>query len=102
MPAISDRETPQFADMLAAMGAEPRLRIIRMLVAAHPKGLIAGEIGEALVITPSTLSDHLDRLKREHVITVRRQGTYLWYTVNADALERLLRFLQTSLAVPQF
>ena len=102
MPAISDRETPQFADMLAALGAEPRLRIIRLLVTAHPKGLIAGEIGEALDITPSTLSHHLDRLKREHVITVRRQGTYLWYTVNADALERLLRFLQTSLAVPQF
>ena len=93
MPASSDRETAQLADMLAAMGAEPRLRIVRLLLTAHPNGLIAGDIGEALDITPSTLSHHLERLKREHVINVRRQGTFLWYTANTEALERLLRFL---------
>ena len=93
MFATSDRETAQLADMLAAMGAEARLRIVRLLLTAHPAGMIAGEIGSALNITPSTLSHHLDRLKREHVVNVRRKGTFLWYTANTDALERLLRFL---------
>ena len=93
MSATSDRETAQLADMLAAMGAEARLRIVRLLLTAHPAGMIAGEIGSALNITPSTLSHHLDRLKREHVVNVRRKGTFLWYTANTDALERLLRFL---------
>jgi DNA-binding transcriptional ArsR family regulator len=93
MSATSDRETAQLADMLAAMGAEPRLRIVRLLLTAHPAGMIAGEIGSALNITPSTLSHHLDRLKREHVVNVRRKGTFLWYTANTEALERLLRFL---------
>jgi len=87
------RETAQLADMLAAMGAEPRLRIVRLLLTAHPTGMIAGDIGAALDITPSTLSHHLDRLKREKVVNVRRQGTFLWYTPNTEALERLLRFL---------
>jgi ArsR family transcriptional regulator, arsenate/arsenite/antimonite-responsive transcriptional repressor len=91
--ATSDRETAQLADMLAAMGTEPRLRIVRLLLTAHPTGMIAGEIGTALDITPSTLSHHLDRLKREHVVNVRRQGTFLWYTANTEALERLLKFL---------
>jgi DNA-binding transcriptional ArsR family regulator len=90
---ITDRETVQLADMLAAMGTEPRLRIVRLLLTAHPSGMIAGEIGTALDITPSTLSHHLDRLKREYVVNVRRQGTFLWYTANTEALERLLKFL---------
>jgi len=91
--ATTDRETTQLADMLAAMGAEPRLRIVRLLLTAHPTGMIAGEVGAALDITPSTLSHHLDRLKREHVVTVTRKGTFLWYRANTEALERLLRFL---------
>ena len=93
MRAPADRETAQVADMLAAMGAEPRLRIVRLLLTAHPTGMIAGDIGAALDIGASTLSHHLDRLKREHVVAVRRQGTFLWYTANTEALERLLKFL---------
>jgi DNA-binding transcriptional ArsR family regulator len=83
--------------MLAAMGAEPRLRILRLLVSAHPAGMVAGDISDDLDITPSTLSHHLERLKRENVVTVRREGTFLWYSANLEALERLLKFLTTEL-----
>jgi DNA-binding transcriptional ArsR family regulator len=88
-----DEEVARFADMFAAMGAEPRLRVVRLLLEAHPKGLIAGDLSSELEISPSTLSHHLDRLKREDVVMVRREGTFLWYTANTEALERLLRFL---------
>lgn len=91
-PAHTD-DVARFADMLAAMGAEPRLRVVRLLLAAHPKGLPAGDISSELDITASTLSHHLDRLKRENVVGVRREGTFLWYTANTEALEKLLKFL---------
>lgn len=91
-PAHTD-EVARYADMLAAMGAEPRLRIVRLLLSAHPKGLPAGDVADALDITPSTLSHHLDRLKREGVVDVRREGTFLWYTANTTALEQLMKFL---------
>jgi ArsR family transcriptional regulator, arsenate/arsenite/antimonite-responsive transcriptional repressor len=81
------------ADMLAALGAEPRLRLIQLLVAAHPEGRVAGDLSAALHISRSTLSHHLDRLKREDLVSVRRDGTFLWYTVNTGALDRLFRFL---------
>ena len=93
MAAVAPDTVARYADMLAAMGAEPRLRIVRLLLAAHPTGMIAGEIGTELEIAPSTLSHHLDRLKREEVVTVRREGTFLRYTANADTLEDLLQFL---------
>ncbi|MBI2829024.1 MAG: helix-turn-helix transcriptional regulator [Acidobacteria bacterium] len=93
MAAVTPDQVARYADMLAAIGAEPRLRIVRRLLAAHPAGMIAGDIATELEITPSTLSHHLDRLKREEVVKVRREGTFLRYTANAEALEDLLQFL---------
>jgi DNA-binding transcriptional ArsR family regulator len=93
MAPSSDADVARFADMLAAMGTEPRLRIVRLLLAAHPAGVVAGELSTELDIAPSTLSHHLDRLKREGVVRMRREGTFLWYTANTAALEALLRFL---------
>ncbi len=76
----ADLDVIRYADMLAAMGAEPRLRIMRLLLSAHPTGLVAGDIGTELGIPASTLSHHLEKLKNEDLVGVRRQGTFLWYT----------------------
>jgi DNA-binding transcriptional ArsR family regulator len=93
MVTVTQEHVTRYAEMLAAMGAEPRLRIVRLLLSAHPKGASAGEIATELAISPSTLSHHLERLKREEVVKVRREGTFLWYSANAEALEDLLQFL---------
>jgi DNA-binding transcriptional ArsR family regulator len=85
--------TVRYADMLSAMGTEPRLRIVRLLLSAHPEGMVVSDIGNELDIPPSTLSHHLEKLKNEDLVRVRRDGTYLWYSANTDALEELLRFL---------
>ena len=86
-------QTIRFADMLSAMGTEPRLRIMQLLLSAHPTGLVVGDIGSELDIPSSTLSHHLDKLKNEALVKVRRDGTFLWYTANTDALKELLGFL---------
>lgn len=85
--------TAAYADMFAALGAEPRLRIVRALLAAHPDGMVVGEIQNELGIAASTLSHHLDKLKNEDLITVRRESTFLRYNANIAALEELLGFL---------
>jgi len=85
-------QVTRYADMFAAIGAEPRLRIMRLLLSAHPEGLVAGDVQEELAIPPSTLSHHLDKLKNEGLVTVRRDGTFLWYAANTDALRELLDF----------
>ncbi len=90
---IKPEKMVQYADMLAAMGSEPRLRIVRLLLSAHPDGLVAGEIGAELDVAASTLSHHLEKLKNEDVVRVRREGTFLRYTANAEALQELLGFL---------
>ena len=87
------QDVTRYADMFAAVGAEPRLRIIRLLLSAHPEGMVVGEIGEELEIPNSTLSHHLDKLKNEELVTIEREGTFLRYRANTQALRELLGFL---------
>ncbi len=94
MPAKpTEEEVTRFADMFSAMGAGPRLRIMRVLLSAHPDGMVVNEIGSELGIPASTLSHHLEKLKNEGLVKVRRESTYLWYSANAQALQELLGFL---------
>ena len=86
-------DVTRYANMFAALGTEPRLRIMRTLLAAHPEGMVVGEIQSELGIAPSTLSHHLEKLKNEDLITVRRESNFLRYRANTAALEELLGFL---------
>lgn len=88
----SDQIT-RYADMLVAMGTEPRLRIVRLLLSAYPDGMVVGEIQAELGIAPSTLSHHLEKLKNEDLISVQRESTFLRYKANAEVLQELLSFL---------
>ena len=64
MKASADVDrTATYADMFAALGAESRLRILRLLLSAHPDGMVVGEIQHELGIAASTLSHHLEKLK---------------------------------------
>jgi len=83
----------RLADRFSALGAEPRLEIVRLLLSAHPTGMVAGEVQEELEIPASTLSHHLEKLKQVGLVNVRRVGTFLWYSANTDSLREVLGFL---------
>jgi ArsR family transcriptional regulator, arsenate/arsenite/antimonite-responsive transcriptional repressor len=83
----------RYADMFSAMGTEPRLRIMQLLLSAHPEGLVVGDIQSEVDIPNSTLSHHLDKLKNEGLVNVQRESTFLRYTANTEGLQELLRFL---------
>src|SRR6266705_1112716 len=89
----SSDQVIKYADMFSAMGTEARLRIMQLLLSAHPAGLVVGEIQEELGIPNSTLSHHLDKLRNEDLVRVQRESTFLRYTANTDALQELLQFL---------
>lgn len=97
MPSVTTKKTlesvAKFADMFSAMGVEPRLRIMQLLLSAHPDGLVVSEIQEELEIPSSTLSHHLDKLRNEGLVRVQRESTFLRYTADTDALQQLLGFL---------
>lgn len=92
MAGKEERSVAEVAGILAAMGTASRLRIVRLLLRAHPEGMVVGEIQRELGISPSTLSHHLDKLKNEQVVTVERRGTFLRCRANAAVLCELLAF----------
>ncbi len=89
----NEPDVVHYADMFSAMGTESRLRIMRVLLAAHPDGMNVGDIGAELQIPGSTLSHHLDKLKNEGLVKVRRESTFLRYSANTEVLQELLGFL---------
>ena len=89
----SEEQVAKFADMFSAMGTEARLRIMQLLLSAHPEGLVVSEIQEELEIPNSTLSHHLDKLRNEGLVQVQRESTFLRYTADTNALRQLLQFL---------
>ena len=89
----SSERVAKYADMFSAMGTEPRLRIMQLLLTAHPEGLVVSDIQGELEIPNSTLSHHLDKLRTEGLVEVQREGTFLRYTANTAALQELLQFL---------
>jgi ArsR family transcriptional regulator, arsenate/arsenite/antimonite-responsive transcriptional repressor len=93
MKRIDPMRVTQTADRFSALGAEPRLQILRILLSAHPTGMVAGEIQEELGIPASTLSHHLEKLKQVGLVTMRRQGTFLWYAADTAALREVMNFL---------
>jgi DNA-binding transcriptional ArsR family regulator len=97
MPSLvakkSAEQVARYADMFSAMGTEARLRIMQLLLSAHPQGLVVGEIQEELDIPNSTLSHHLDKLRSEGLVQVRRESTFLRYTADTEVLRELLQFL---------
>lgn len=90
-PGASD--VIRYAEMFSAIGTASRLRIMRLLLAAHPEGMVVGDLLSELGIGPSTLSHHLDKLRNEGLLKVHREGTFLRYSVDTDALSELLGFL---------
>lgn len=93
MTTITDATVTRFADMFAALGAEPRLRILRLLLSAHPDGLVVSDIQAETGIAGSTLSHHLDKLKNDELVTAEREKAFIRYRANAVALGDLLGFL---------
>jgi ArsR family transcriptional regulator len=93
MKSASEDAIIRYADMFAAMGTESRLRIMQLLLSAHPEGMVVGEIQAELGLSGSNLSHHLDKLKNEGLVQVKREGTFLRCTADTGGLQDLLTFL---------
>jgi ATP-dependent Clp protease ATP-binding subunit ClpC len=81
------------AGMFSALGGSVRLRILHLLLQADTNGLSVGAIKAKVRIPGSTLSHHLDCLKRHDLVTVERERAVLRYAVNSKALNQVAGFL---------
>ncbi len=78
---------------LSGLAQETRLGIYRYLVEAGPDGVRAGKIAEDLDLADATLSFHLSQLSHAGLLTPRREGRMIVYSVDYSTMNDLIVFL---------
>ena len=78
-------------EMFKVLAVETRVRILDLLKAQGPLG--AKEIARQLGITAAAASQHLKILRQAGLVRSERQGYWIPYSINEEALERYRRQL---------
>ena len=86
-------ETKQAVKALAALAQETRLSVFRALVEAGTEGMSAGDLAKQLNVPAATLSFHLKELAATDLVSQKRIGRSLIYSLCPDVINELLRFL---------
>ena len=73
-----DEDVAALAEFFRTIGADTRLKI---LLALDSRELCAGHLAEAVGMTPSAVSNQLKALRQARLITVRRDGKMLYYSL---------------------
>lgn len=85
--------TDYFAGMLKALGSPVRLEIVRWLVRHGEQGCCVMDIQKKVGGAGSTLSHHLETLSRYGLLNSRKEGLWIYYSVNFTVVRELFNFL---------
>ena len=80
----------QASTLLKALGNRHRLIIVCQLT---EKERSVGELAELLNIRDSTVSQHLALLRKDGLVTARRDGQTIWYSIGSPQARELVRTL---------
>lgn len=78
------------ARLLQAMGNPHRLKVLRELTRGEQ---CAGDLGRAVGLQPSALSQHLSRLRADGLVQQRRAASRIYYSLAGQAAQSVLRSL---------
>lgn len=74
-------------DTFKALSDQTRRKILKLL---HEKDLSAGEIADQFEMTKPSISHHLNLLKQADLISDRRQGQNIYYSLNTSVFEGIM------------
>ena len=86
---LSAERAAGIAPMLKALADPVRLRLLS-LIAAHADGeACVCDLNDAFDLSQPTISHHLKVLRKAGLITSERRGTWVYYRLVPDAVDRL-------------
>ncbi len=98
MGAVADNcELRLLADLLKSVADETRLKVLTMLQDGE---MCVCEIMDMLPFSQPGVSHHLRILRQAGLITDRRQGKWIYYSLNPEALESAASLLDRMLFQP--
>ena len=80
-------------EKLSALAQATRFGVFRLLIKQGSDGMPAGAIAESLGVTQNTLSTHLNILSNAGLVSARRSGRSMIYSVNITETRGLLTYL---------
>ena len=81
------------AALLKALSNENRLLILCQLVSGEQS---VTELNEAIDLSQSALSQHLAILRREQLVSTRRESQTIYYSISSQKAARLLEFMHST------
>lgn len=94
-PLVSELLTPSeaanLAQVLKALGDPVRLRLLSMIGANESGEACVCELTDAFDLTAPTISHHLKVLREAGLIACERRGTWVYYWIVPDTMDRLAR-----------
>ena len=80
----------QSANFLAAMSNAKRLEILCIL---HAGEMNVGRLADRVQLSQSALSQHLSKLRARDIVTTRRDGQTIYYSLQSELAKDLLELL---------
>ncbi len=73
-----------------ALNDATRRKILEML---QKKDLTAGEIADKFNISFPSISHHLDLLKQAKLVTTKKEGQFVYYSLNTTVMDDILKWI---------
>ena len=73
-----------------ALNDATRREILEML---QKKDLTAGEIADNFQISFPSISHHLDLLKQAQLVTTKKEGQFVYYSLNTTVMDEIVKWL---------
>ena len=73
-----------------ALDDPTRRKILEML---RKGDLTAGEIADEFQISKPSISHHLDLLKQAQLVTTKKEGQYVFYSLNTTVMDEIVKWL---------
>ncbi len=89
-PDVMRKHAREAAQLMKAVGNENRLMV---LCALGDGPLSVGELLERVDLSQSALSQHLAILRREELVSTRREAQSIYYSLSSSTAGKLVRFL---------
>ncbi|MFE7274192.1 ArsR/SmtB family transcription factor [Streptomyces sp. NPDC057623] len=96
---LDDERAAELAKVFKALGDPVRLRLLSMIASRGAGGeTCVCELTPAFDLAQPTISHHLKLLRQAGLIDCERRGTWVYYWLLPEALDRLAVFLRTPTA----
>ena len=79
-------------DIFKALNDPTRREILKML---RKRDMTAGDIAARFEMTAPSISHHLDKLKRAGLVTITKEGQFIFYSLNTTIVDDLLQYVLT-------